>query len=183
MQENAEQQTETTNSLTKIKKSLKHDFSFVNWGEATKQWFKGVKKQYTTLFLEVSKQACILAGIKVKLTDILSSSLGSDSDSSGCNLDSNYEGLGDGRNDFQNNSNDNIDKQTGKDGGNQQDGSSDEDGGQPWEGDDKDGGQPWEGDDEGGGQPCDGDDEGGGQQVEDISDNAYCGNSNSRHQG
>ena len=76
MQENTGPKTEKTNAA-KLKKSLKHDFSFTNWGEATERWLKGVRKQYTTLFLEVSKQARILAGVKVKPTDSSTESLGS----------------------------------------------------------------------------------------------------------
>jgi len=61
LKENAEQKTdlERTDSMTKPKKSLKHDFSFVNWGEDTERWFKEVKKRVTTLFPDVSKQASI----------------------------------------------------------------------------------------------------------------------------
>ena len=55
-------------------------------------WFKGVKRQYVTLFLDVSKEAHILAGIKVKPTDTVSLSSDSDSDSSDHDLDSDYEG-------------------------------------------------------------------------------------------
>lgn len=84
-----------------MKKSLKYDFSFTNWGEATDRWLKGVKKRNTTLFPEVSKQARILAGIKVKPTDTGTESLSSESgsDSSGRDLDSNYDGLGKGTDD------------------------------------------------------------------------------------
>ena len=95
IQENVEQKT---NSTTKPKKSLKHDFSFVNWGEATEQWSKEVKKWYTALFLEVSKQARILAGIKVKATDTGTEGSESGTDSSGRDLDSDYEGFGKGTN-------------------------------------------------------------------------------------
>ena len=81
--------------MAKQKKSLKYDFSFANWGETTKWWLKGVKKWYTALFLEVSKQACILAGIKIRSTQahIESLSSGCDADSSGCNIDNDYEGI------------------------------------------------------------------------------------------
>jgi hypothetical protein len=62
----------------KLKKSLKYDFSFTNWG----CWLKGVKKRYTTLFPEVSKQVRALAGIKVKSTDVNTDDNSSSSDSS-----------------------------------------------------------------------------------------------------
>ena len=59
------------------------------------RWLKGVKKRSNSLFPEVSKHARILAGIKVKaVIDIGSSSSGSDADSSGRDLDSDYEGIG-----------------------------------------------------------------------------------------
>ena len=113
MQENAEQKTGKTDTA-KFKKPLKFDFSFTNWGEATERWLKGVKKRYSTLFPDVSKQAHILAGIKVKATeaDSESSSSESGSDSSGRDLDSEYEGHGNGRpgdNDHQNDADGNID--------------------------------------------------------------------------
>ena len=80
------------NDSAKLKKSVKYDFSYANSGEATERWLKGVKKRYTTLFPDVSKQARILAGIKVKAgTESLSSE--TDSDSSGRDLDSDYEGV------------------------------------------------------------------------------------------
>jgi hypothetical protein len=111
MQENAEQKSGKTDTA-KFKKPLKFDFSFTNWGEATERWLKGVKKRYSTLFPDVSKQARILAGIKVKATeaDSESSSSESGSDSSGRDLDSEYEGHGNGRdNDHQNDADGNID--------------------------------------------------------------------------
>ena len=55
--------------MAKSKKSLKYDFSFANWGDATERWLKGVKKHYSVLFPDVSKQACVLAGVKVKPTE------------------------------------------------------------------------------------------------------------------
>ena len=84
------------NDSAKLKKSLKYDFSFANWGEATERWLKGVKKRYATLFPDVSKQARSLAGIKVKGTGTGTESESSESgaDSSGRDLDSDYEGLG-----------------------------------------------------------------------------------------
>jgi hypothetical protein len=83
------------NDSAKLKKSLKYDFSCANWGEATDRWLKGVKKRYATLFPDISKQARILAGIKVKGTGSGTESLSSESgpDSSGRDLDSDYEGL------------------------------------------------------------------------------------------
>jgi hypothetical protein len=93
-QENTGQKTEKPDS-TKQKKSLQHDFSFANWGEATERWLKGVKKRYMSLFPDVSNQARILAGVKVKPKDTGTASSGSESDSSGRDLDSNYEDLGD----------------------------------------------------------------------------------------
>ena len=86
--------------MAKSKKSLKYDFSFANWGDAMEQWLKGVKKHYSVLFPDVSKQAHVLAGVKVKPTeaDDESSSSESGSDSSGRDLNSNYEGFGNGSN-------------------------------------------------------------------------------------
>lgn len=83
------------NDSAKLKKSLKYDFSFANWGEATERWLKGVKKRYATLFPDVSKQARVLAGIKVKGSGTSTESESSESgaDSSGRDLDSDYEGL------------------------------------------------------------------------------------------
>ena len=81
--------------MPKQKKSLKYDFSSTNWGEAMQWWLKGVKKWSNSLFPEVSKHARILASIKVKVViDIGSSSSGSDADSSRCDLDSDFEGIG-----------------------------------------------------------------------------------------
>lgn len=135
VQENAEERTDST----KLKKSLKHDFSFANWGEATERWLKGVRKRYTILFPDISKQARILAGIKVKQTDTDSSSSVLTSDSSGRDLDSDYEGLRTGSNDrdeHQNNLNgDGNTEQTGVDAGNHQ-GSGDDGDGDQQEGDD-----------------------------------------------
>lgn len=84
-----------TDAMAKPKKSLRHDFSSLNWGGATDRWLKGVKKRSKNLFPEISKQARTLAGIKIKPTagDTESSSSESDSDSSGRDLDSNHEGL------------------------------------------------------------------------------------------
>jgi hypothetical protein len=79
----------------KLKKTLKYDFSYTNWGETTGRWLKGIKKRYADLFPEVSKQARILAGIKFKPTNAdaeLSSESYSGSDS-GRDLDSDHEGF------------------------------------------------------------------------------------------
>ena len=162
--------------MSRQKKSLKHNFSFINWGEATKQWFKGVKKQYTTLFPKVSKQTHILAGIKVKLTDTnkLSSSLGSHSDSSGCDLDSDYGGNNNDNGSDNKDDGDNKDSQPQA--GNDKDGqlqasdnedsqfqAGDEDGQPQVEGDDKlDGVQP---------QPGQGDDSASNGKVQDEGGN------------
>lgn len=108
LQENTERKTDSA----KLKKSLKYDFSFTNWGESTDRWLKGVKKRYTTLFPEVSKQARALAGIKVKSTDVNtdSSSSESGSDSSGRDLDSDYEGFGNASaNNYQNDADGGVD--------------------------------------------------------------------------
>ena len=80
------------------KKTLKYDFSFANWGDTTEQWLKGVRKRYTALFPEVSKQARIMASIKIKPTDSGTESSGSasGSNSSGRDLDSDYEWFGKG---------------------------------------------------------------------------------------
>ena len=125
MQENTGPKTKKTDAA-KLKKSLKHNFSFANWGEATERWLKGVRKRYTTLFLEVSKQARILAGVKVKPTDSGTESLGSVSglDSSGRDLDSDYEGLGNLNHRLKNNLDGNRD---GMGAGNHQESGSDKD--------------------------------------------------------
>ena len=62
---------------------------------------KGVKKRSTSLFPDISKQASILAGIKVKSMGSGAESLSSESglDSSGRDLDSDYEGHGKGADD------------------------------------------------------------------------------------
>lgn len=138
MQEIAEQKTDT-----KPKKSLKHDFSFSNWGETTERWLKGVKKRYTTLFPEVSKQARILAGIKVKPNSESSSRY--DSDSSGRDLDSNYGGLGEAQG--SNGSNGDGDGWNGDHDGNNFDGMDDgnQQGGQQSDNEVSDGGGQQEG--------------------------------------
>jgi hypothetical protein len=139
------------------------------------------------LFPEVSKQAHILAGIKVKPTNSESSSSRSDSDSSGRDLDSDYEGLG--NEDHQNNGDGNGWTRNGMDAGNQQDSSDDEVGGQQVgdndgqqsDNEDGDGQQEVEGsgvdasgyhgddnysqDEEGGEEPVAGDEEGGQEPV------------------
>ena len=88
---NVQQKTEKSRTdAAKVKKSLKYDFSHTNWGEATGQWEKGVKVQCLKLFPEISKQAHIMVGIKVKLdaeTELSISESGSDS---GRDLDSDY---------------------------------------------------------------------------------------------
>ena len=148
--------------MAKQKKSLKYDFSFANWGETTERWLKGVKKQYTTLFPEVSKQARILAGFKIKSAqaDIKSSSSGSDTDSSGRDIDSDYEGIGNVGNVGHGNDSD-ADEQTGNDTGNRQ-GGGDDKGDNDGHGDDKDDQQEGDGDDVGGQQ------EGNGSDASDI---------------
>jgi hypothetical protein len=91
-QGNADQKTRKSEG--KLKKSLKYDFSSTNWGEATDRWLKGVKEQSTSLFPDISKQASILASIKVKSGGTGAESLSSESglDSSRHDLDSDYEG-------------------------------------------------------------------------------------------
>lgn len=89
--ENVQQKTEKSRTdPAKVKKSLKYDFSHTNWGEATGRWLKGVKARCPKLFPEISKQARIMAGIKVKPdaeTELSISESGSDS---GRDLDSDY---------------------------------------------------------------------------------------------
>lgn len=150
MHENGEQKTGKTDS-GKLKKSLKYDFSFTNWGEATDRWLKGVKKRNANLFPDVSKQARIMAGIKVKPFDDGTESLSSESgsDSSGRDLDSDYEGLGKGTDDNHQNEadgngwNGDHDGNLNTDSGNLRASGDDEDGGQ---GNDGDGSRQVEGD-------------------------------------
>jgi hypothetical protein len=95
MHENVQQKTEKSRTdPAKVKKSLKYDFSHTNWREATGRWLKGVKARCPKLFPEISKQARIMAGIKVKPDAETESSIFESGSDSGRDLDSDYGNTG-----------------------------------------------------------------------------------------